>query len=74
MSDQAIMERLDRLENFLTNHVMTEIANNREQIVGMFQTIIKMYDSQQHTTENVGVLADRVNQLRKQLVRLKVLS
>jgi hypothetical protein len=74
MSDQAIMERLDRLENFLTNHVMTEIANNREQIVGMFQTIIKMYDSQQHTTENVGVLADRVNQLRKQLVRLKVIS
>jgi hypothetical protein len=74
MSDQAIMEKLDRLENFLTNHVMTEIANNREQIVGMFQTIIKMYDSQQHTTENVGVLADRVNQLRKQLVRLKVIS
>lgn len=74
MNDQAIMRRLDSLEKFLENHVMTEIANNREQIVGIYQTIIRMYDSQQHTTENVGVIADRLNQIQQQLRRVKLID
>ena len=74
MDEQAILKKFEQLENLITNHVITEIANNREQIVGIYQTIIRMYDSQQHTTENVGVIADRLNQIQQQLRRVKLID
>ena len=74
MDEQAILKKFEQLENLITNHVITEIANNREQIVGIYQTIIRMYDSQQRTTENVGVIADRLNQIQQQLRRVKLID
>ena len=74
MNEKAILDKLEELEKAITNHVITEITKNREQIGGIYQTMMAMYDSQQHNTENIGVMADRLNNITTQLRRLKVIS
>jgi len=74
MNEKVILDKLEEIEKAITNHVITEITNNREQIVGIYQTMMAMYDSQQHNTENIGVMADRLNNITTQLRRLKIIS
>ena len=74
MNEKVILDKLEEIEKAITNHVITEITQNREQIVGIYQTMMAMYDSQQHNTENIGVMADRLNNITTQLRRLKIIS
>jgi hypothetical protein len=37
MDEQAILEKLDRIEKELTNHLLTEIQQDRTFMTGMFQ-------------------------------------
>jgi len=74
MNEKVILDKLEEIEKSITNHVITEITQNREQIVGIYQTMMAMYDSQQHNTENIGVMADRLNNITTQLRRLKIIS
>ena len=74
IDDTEILRKLDRLESWITIHVITEIKTNREQISGMYQTIMQMYDSMQHNTENISCIADRLNQIHDQLRRVNVID
>jgi len=74
MNEQALYDKLEEIEKAITNHVMTEIKENRVTIQGMYNTMLSMYESVQSNTENVGVMADRLNNITTQLQRLKIIS
>jgi hypothetical protein len=67
-------KKLDNIQAFLTNHVMTEIKQNRNLINGFQQELILIRGSLQAHTEGFRVLNDRVHRLVEQIRRVKLID
>jgi hypothetical protein len=74
MAEQAILKKLDSIEQSLTNHLMTEIKENRSLMNTMFQELVSIRESLQAHAECIGVINDRYNKLIAQLRRVNVIS
>ena len=74
MDEQVILNKLDSIEKSLTNHLMTEIKENRTLMNSMFQELVSIRESLQGHAESIGVINDRYNKLIAQLRRVNVIS
>ena len=71
---KKLNKKLDDIQNALTNHVITEIRENRKLITGFKKEIVLIRGSLKANTEGFRVLNDRVHRLVEQLQDVKMIG
>ena len=72
MDGQALFDKLEQIEDAITNHVMGEIKHNTQLINGLMNELMLIRGSLQANTEGFRVLNDRVHRLVEQLSKLEI--
>lgn len=72
--EQLILQKLETIEECLSNHVITEIKKNRKLITGLKKEVGLIRGSLGANTEGFRALNDRVHSLIEQLINAKIIG